>query len=375
MNVQILIPDCLENPMGGMGEQARNLLNAYKEIYSDTHFIVIGSNSQNKTKHDNISFFPVDELTTYHGNPDTFSTTFLNQSLYVKESLLLDKPDIIHAFDWSTFFASRLLAKFYNIPLIVTIQLSIANMIKQPHFTQISQHSLASSIELSGLIEANRIIQVSESYAKSFPSFFSDKTFIIHNGINLKEWSPKNKIELPGTAKIKLIYIGRFAEMKNIETLLSCNIPKEIDLIFIGSSRGGNPSLFQLMQDEVIKRDNLHFVGAKYGQDKIDYLCSADAVIVPSNHEPFGIVALESLASNSILLSSFVNGMGDFLNEQSAINCGTSKESIENSFTKLLSMSVKEKETMKANGKVICKNHDWKLQAQKLANVYNAVLN
>ena len=38
--VQILIPDELKRPMGGMGEQARNIITAFPDGY---HFDVIGS--------------------------------------------------------------------------------------------------------------------------------------------------------------------------------------------------------------------------------------------------------------------------------------------------------------------------------------------
>lgn len=373
-NVLILIPDQLQKPMGGMGEQARNLLASFPDGYN---FMVIGS-AQAKEYHEGcVHFCPVSDINTMNGNPDPLSQTFLNQSLFIERALGLNcKPDLIHAFDWSTFWAGRILSRHFKIPLVTTVQLSIEKHITEIHPLQRMQYDMACSIEMSGLIGSDAIIQVSESYAKLFHKFLMPKTTVIHNGINLEDWVQENKIQLPGKPENKkLVYIGRYAEMKNIQTLLQCDIPENVDLIFIGDSRGGSGNLFDSMVKLSREKENIHFVGSKYGQQKVDWLCSADAVITPSIHEPFGIVALEALASKSILLSSFVNGMGDFLTVDAAINCGTSKKSIEAAIFKLVNLSNEEKESYIKNGLEICKNHHWSLQAEKLHKVYTSVLN
>ena len=100
-------------------------------------------------------------------------------------------------------------------------------------------------------------------------------------------------------------------------------------------------------------------------------LFAADAVIMPSIHEPFGIVALEALASKSILLSSFVDGMGDFLTEDVAINCGTSKESIEKALDNLINLQEEERVQRIKKGLEICKEYTWEKSAKKLAAIYS----
>lgn len=370
-NIIILIPDCLNNPMGGMGEQAKNMFPKITKY----NFLVVGSTQQQESIIDNIYYLPVMEMYSYSGQPDPISSVFLNQSLYIEKVLSSGfVPDLIHAFDWSTFWAGRILAKHFNVPLVVTIQLSLQYGTENIHSLQKLQFNMGCALEMSGLLEAKSIIQVSSSYAKLFPKFLLNKTTIVENGIDLEKWEQTEKIDLPGTRKHKLVYIGRFAEMKNIQTLVKCKIPEEIDLIFIGSNRGGSPELHQAVID-ANSNDNVHYVGPKYGQEKVNWLMSAGAVIVPSIHEPFGIVALEALASRSILLSSFVNGMGDFLNEECAINCGVTKESIETSLQKLISLSEDEKTNYINNGIELCKEYSWKKQAEKLENVYNEVLN
>ncbi len=372
-NILLLIPDKLLQPMGGMGEQAQNLLTHFPDGY---FFHVIGSADSEEYHASNHSFYPVMDMKTMNGNPEPLSSTFLNQSLLVQKALSINcVPDAVHAFDWSTFWAGRILAKHFNVPLITTVQLSIEHQIKEPHPVQKPMYDMACAIETSGLITSDEIIQVSENYANLFPKFLRSKTTVIHNGINLNDWQKTTDVKLPGNNPIKIIYIGRFAPMKNIQALLRCKIPADIDLIFIGDSRGGSSDLFDAMVVFCQNTPNAHYVGPLYGQDKMDWLFAADAVIVPSVHEPFGIVALEALASRSILLSSFVNGMADFLTENCAINCGTTVSNIENSFNVLRSLTINEKETFIQEGLQVCNAHSWSLQATKLATVYEHVLN
>ena len=88
------------------------------------------------------------------------------------------------------------------------------------------------------------------------------------------------------------------------------------------------------------------FKNYKYDDEKFQYLKSADAVIMPSIHEPFGIVALEALASGTILLCSIVDGLAEFINDTVAINCGITPENITeaiNTWNKMSSEEIENK--------------------------------
>lgn len=371
-NILVLLPDQIIKPMGGMGEQARNL---FSHLSSDYHIYIIGSPDSEEYHDKNISYYPINNIETNHISSEALGSVFLQQALYVEKALSLGLNfDIVHAFDYSTFFAGQILADHYKSLFVTTIQLSIQHHAKNIHPLQLLNHQRASSIEMSGLINSDAIIQVSESYVKLFPKIFSLKTKVIHNGISIDDWRQTEKIDLPGNNPIKIIYIGRYTEMKNTNTLCDIDLPDNVDLIFIGSSKGGTPEYFKYMTDKCTESNNMHYVGPKYGQEKINYLMSADAIIMPSTHEPFGIVALEALASKKILLSSFVNGLSDFLTEDCAINCGTTKESIESAIEKFLLLTEEEKSKMIESGLKVCKDHDWILQSEKLEELYNLLL-
>lgn len=369
--ILILIPDELKKPMGGMGEQLRNLA---AHTPSDYHLTIIGSANSEEYSEERFDYYAHPHLSTMWAKQSQkmVDQVFLKQSLFIQRAWSLDiKPDIVHAFDWSTMWAGRIIARHYGVPLVTTIQLSIdANTPSHVKATEL-EYDLAASIELSGMIESSSIVQVSENYASLFPKFLLPKTTVIHNGIDLKLWKKEEEVKLVGNGKRKIVYIGRFAKMKNVDALLNLELPQDTDLIFIGSTSGGHIDVYNRMIKGCEEKDNFHYVGAKYGQEKIDWLMAADAVIVPSVHEPFGIVALEALASRSILLSSFVNGMVDFLTEECAINCGTTTESISKAIDRFISMTDQEKNEMKENGLQVCREHDWSIQADKLFKLYD----
>lgn len=371
--VQILIPDSLKNPMGGMGEQAKNILACLPPHFYKID--IIGSNVDSKNKTENYNYYPISKINYGVGKIEPFSDVFLNQSLYISTSMSLEKPDLIHCFDWSTFWSGKILSKLYNIPLIVTIQLGINSSQKKINNWQKMNFDVACALEMSTMNYSNLIIHVSKNYVKNYPAIFRNKTIVIENGIKLSDWEIFNNYKFKGSNKIKMVYIGRFAKMKNIRSILKAKFPKEIDMFFIGSERGGDIQIFNKMLKACEQTENFYYLGAKYNQEKIDIMNSADAVIMPSTHEPFGIVALEALASRNILLSSFVGGMGDFLNEKTAINCGTTPESITKALQKFINLKEKEKEIRIQNGLQICKNYDWSIQSAKLNEVYNRFLN
>ena len=157
--------------------------------------------------------------------------------------------------------------------------------------------------------------------------------------------------------------------MKYITELCKASIPENIDLYFIGDDRGGEKYIFQLMLDKC-QEPNVHYLGYLRGQDKIDVLKSADAVILPSIHEPFGIVGLEALASNCILISSFVDGITDYLTEDIGINCGFNSWSISNALYDYANIPEEELNIRKEKGQKIAKQFDWDKLSQQYYKVY-----
>jgi len=63
--------------------------------------------------------------------------------------------------------------------------------------------------------------------------------------------------------------------------------------------------------------------------------------------------------------------MGDFLTEDVAINCGTSKESIEKALDTFINMKIEDKNQRIEKGLEISKEYTWEKSARKLEAIYS----
>lgn len=115
-------------------------------------------------------------------------------------------------------------------------------------------------------------------------------------------------------------YVGRFDPRKGIETLVraigqsTLRSSGKLQLIIGGGSRPG--------QSDGNERDRIEGIVAELGMgdfttfpgrlsDEIlpAYYAAADVCVVPSHYEPFGLVAIEAMASGTPVVASDVGGL------------------------------------------------------------------
>ena len=117
MKVLALLPDGVQKPSGGVGEQFREL---YNQLKNDVEYYVCSYPEQNTLSHYNPVLNPVP------ANQHASLTTIIGQSMYYHMALdFRTEFDIIHAFDWSTFYAGCLCSWHFKKPLVSTMQLSL----------------------------------------------------------------------------------------------------------------------------------------------------------------------------------------------------------------------------------------------------------
>lgn len=122
-------------------------------------------------------------------------------------------------------------------------------------------------------------------------------------------------------ADAKLIfYIGRFDKRKGIETLVRAvaesswkNDPR-LHLIIAGGSRPGKSDGIERARIENIVAElgltaKTLFPGRVSDSELPLYYAAADVCVVPSHYEPFGLVAIEAMASNTPVIASDVGGL------------------------------------------------------------------
>lgn len=372
--------------MGGLGVHINEVINRLDtEKYNVTAICQGADDGMIK----GVKVFGITPYNYRYGNvQDAFSETYLNQSKFVTlaTKLLMQKeipvPHIIHCCDWSTAPAAWSIAEITGAKIVFAVHLSINNYIKEKDVNKMQQlgWNVAKSIEFEACRRAFTVLQVSDNYSNLYPfSIYKHKTTIVPNGVDTTLFENTDPFLFPGTGKIKILYIGRIEYMKNVDSLMEINVPEGCDLIFAGGKQGSSEYLINKL-NEICKRNNrIHYIGPIYDNDKYAAICSADLVIMPSKHEPFGMVALEACAAaqmgKTIFASSFKGGMGEFLTTDCAINCGVTKESIEDAINKFSTMTEAKKNKMRKAAIKVAKRYSWQNTADIISGVYEQLTN
>lgn len=370
LKVLSLVPDYVEKPSGGLGEQYRNIRN---HLIEHVDYFTVGYPEKNKIENYRGASAPF-----YF--PHASLTTIMGQSVYFLEALKFKQSfDLIHAFDWSTFYAGYLCKSLLNIPLICTMQLSLEQLNKSGIYYCHDKNSidgihinqLQVYLEELGLISADRVIHVSNYYESLFPDY-KQKSSVVANGIDIKQWKKKREPRLPGKNKLKFCYIGRSSPMKGLDIILNSEIPNNIDFYFVVSSKNAEEPYFSQIKKKANGVNIFHIPGL-YGQDKIDFLFSMDGVVMPSMHEPFGIVALEALISENLFITTASGGIQEIVDGIDYFKIQSSQE-LTKAFETIKDMSQDEMHRIKQTGKLRAQKYDWSIPSNMLLQIYNTTI-
>lgn len=384
-SVLILSPDRPDNPMGGLGVHLSEIMKRFDTTVFNITAICLGQD-EDKVLENGVMVYGVNPYFSVTRSQDSIARTFLLQSALCAKALSLlsqrkmRKPDLVHIMDWSTGIAGIDIAAATGAKPVFAVHLSIGNSITAIHPSQQSNWDEAKQIEFYCCQKAYAVLHVSTQYSKLYPfNFFSHKNFIVPNGVCVSDYEQTDGGILPGNNRIKILYVGRVAPMKNVDTLMKLNLPADCDMIFMGGRNGSSESMIQNLKDICSKEENKFYVGELYGERKIAMMKAADLIIMPSRHEPFGMVALEAMAcgcnGKTLLVSSFVDGLGSFLSDEFALRCGTSAQSIGYCIRRFLRMPADKRKEMALKAHSAALGYDWQNTVDKIETIYKQILN
>jgi glycosyltransferase involved in cell wall biosynthesis len=154
---------------------------------------------------------------------------------------------------------------------------------------------------------------------------------------------------------------------------LNSHIPKNIDFYFVVSDKNAEEPIYSNIKKKC-NNQNIFHINGLYNQDKIDFLYAMDAVVMPSSHEPFGIVALEALASECILVTTASGGIKEIVKDIDYIHLNNSND-LSHAYNYINDLDDNKKLQITQKGKTKVKHFDWKIQSNKLLDVYKEVIN
>lgn len=183
------------------------------------------------------------------------------------------------------------------------------------------------AVEKEILETAERIVATSPQEKEHMRSLVSTKgnIDIIPCGTDIEQFgcisqqAARVKLGLNPEDKV-VMYVGRFDPRKGIETLVRAvgksqfRGDKHLKLIIGGGSRPGQSDGMERERIEGIVHelgmsDFTIFTGRLSQEILPSYYAAADVCVVPSHYEPFGLVAIEAMASNTPVVASDVGGL------------------------------------------------------------------
>ncbi|MDD2694935.1 MAG: glycosyltransferase [Anaerolineales bacterium] len=241
--------------------------------------------------------------------------------------------DLIHSHYWMSGVAALRLNQSWNLPVVHMF-----------HTLGVMKQRVArSGEEAEGVYRLDgerQVLEAADVIVAATPAELAqlqwlyqadvDKVVVIPPGVDLSRFYPipkdeaKEFIGVPPCERM-LLYVGRIEPLKGIDTLIdavawlrSAEEGKDIPfcLAVIGGDAeaedGGAPvemSRLQALCEERGLGDLVTFLGRR-DQDSLPYYYSAaEAVIVPSHYESFGMVALEAMACGTPVVASQVGGL------------------------------------------------------------------
>ncbi|MQA11118.1 MAG: glycosyltransferase [Pseudonocardiaceae bacterium] len=231
------------------------------------------------------------------------------------------RPDVVHAHDWLVAHPAIALADAARVPLVGTV-----------HATEAGRHSGWLSHPLNHQVHsvewwlANRVdelITCSAAMRAEVAHLFEVETaaiHVIHNGIEHREWQvladdiARMRTRHSPRAAPLLLFFGRLEYEKGVQDLLTA-LPRirrshpGTRLVVAGEGRHLDELEEQARRTRVLR--SVDFVGHLPDRELSAVLAAADAVVLPSRYEPFGIVALETAAAGTPLVASTAGGLGE----------------------------------------------------------------
>src|SRR5579884_2390081 len=233
--------------------------------------------------------------------------------------------DVVHSHYWLSAVAGMSLARTWDAPHVAMFH-TVERLKEQQHGTPSAPTpSAATRIEMEGRIAASvdRVIVSTEHEREQLRRLYglpAQKLPIIPCGVDLRAFTPGTPAEraearraLAPDGRPLLLFVGRLDPIKGIDLLLeSVALSRSgARLLVVGGAAEGDPEVERLRARaaELGLAERVSFPGAAPQEDLPRYYRAADALVVTSRYESFGLVAVEALACGTPVVASQVGGL------------------------------------------------------------------
>ena len=230
--------------------------------------------------------------------------------------------DLIHSHYWLSGVAGLRLRERWGTPLVAMFHTLARLKNAVAHSEADREPSLRVEEETRIVAQADRVVAanvVERAHLVWYYGARTERIAVIPCGVDTELFQPmdpakaKDLLELPPDPL--LLYVGRLQPIKGLETLLEAmtSVPEPAYLLVVGGDhdepeKGHAAALRQRVTALGLGR-RVRFLRAQPQQRLRLFYASADATVIPSYYESFGMVALEAMACGSPVVASRVGGL------------------------------------------------------------------
>jgi glycogen(starch) synthase len=237
--------------------------------------------------------------------------------------------DLVHGHDWLVANACDHLAKRFGAPLITTIHATEHGR----HQGWVDKHpqSYIHGVERWITNRSDRVIACSYYMREQIADIFGvegERVSVIPNGIDPRDLQPQDpaelrrlRLEFAGLDQKLVLLVGRLVYEKGFQLALEA-MPGVIERVpgtrFLVAGSGTHEAELRRQAEGLGLMEHGTFLGW-IGDDVLHSLYPiADICVVPSIYEPFGLVALEAMASGCTSLVADTGGLREVVPHEEA---------------------------------------------------------
>jgi glycosyltransferase involved in cell wall biosynthesis len=144
-----------------------------------------------------------------------------------------------------------------------------------------------------------------------------ESTWILPNRVNMAVMRPVpssdySELDARYPSRYKILHIGRRTEDKNLDTLMSAvaHLGPDYHVVTIGR---GDIGQYRRLARRLDIEERVHFIDAVPNSELPRYYSWADCFCTPSRREGFGLVFIEALACEAVVVTSDIRPMNEYI--------------------------------------------------------------